>query len=65
MNSAKAWRFSGEMEQIAQTFEGAGLPGGFHNSAAEVFGRLAEFKDWQAEPTLADLLRALRVPVET
>jgi 3-hydroxyisobutyrate dehydrogenase-like beta-hydroxyacid dehydrogenase len=62
MNSAKAWRFSGEMEQIAQTFEGAGLPGGFHNSAAEVFGRLSEFKDWQIEPTLEALLRALSIP---
>ncbi|MFT4714153.1 MAG: 3-hydroxyisobutyrate dehydrogenase-like beta-hydroxyacid dehydrogenase [Candidatus Azotimanducaceae bacterium] len=65
MNSAKAWRFSGEMEQIAQTFEGAGLPDGFHTSAAEVFGRLSEFKDWQTEPTLAALLHALRFPAET
>lgn len=64
MNSAKAWRFSGEMEQIAETFEGAGLPNGFHNSAAEVFSRLSEFKDWQTEPTLEELLLALCGPAK-
>ena len=59
VNSAKAWRFGGEMEQIAATFDGAGLPGGFHEAAAEVFYRLAEFKDWQTEPELDTLLEAL------
>jgi 3-hydroxyisobutyrate dehydrogenase-like beta-hydroxyacid dehydrogenase len=38
---AKAWRFEGEMEEIAVTFEQAGLPGGFHQAAAEVFRRMA------------------------
>jgi hypothetical protein len=33
------------MEEIAATLEGAGLPAGFHRAAAEVYGRLAEFKD--------------------
>lgn len=41
----KAWRFAGEMREIAATFESAGLPGGFHQAAAEVFERLAAFKD--------------------
>ena len=44
-NAAKAWRFAGEMEEIADTFAGAGLPDGFHRAAAEVFARLSEFKD--------------------
>lgn len=35
---AKAWRFEGEMWEIAATFEGAGLPGGFHRAAGEVYG---------------------------
>jgi 3-hydroxyisobutyrate dehydrogenase-like beta-hydroxyacid dehydrogenase len=35
----KGWRWVGEMEEIAATFEAAGLPGGFHQAAAEVFRR--------------------------
>jgi hypothetical protein len=37
--AAKGWRWVAEMEQIAQTMTAAGLPGGFHLGAAEVFGR--------------------------
>jgi 3-hydroxyisobutyrate dehydrogenase-like beta-hydroxyacid dehydrogenase len=40
--TGKAWRFAGEMEEIAVTFEEAGLPGGFHKAAADVFQRMAE-----------------------
>ena len=54
-NTAKAWRFVGEMHEIAATFRGAGLPGGFHQAAAEVFERLAAFKD-QAEPPAIELV---------
>lgn len=57
-NTAKAWRFEGEMREIASTFEGAGLPGGFHQGAAEVFHRLAEFKDTET-PDIGDVLEAL------
>jgi hypothetical protein len=35
----KGWRWAGEMEEIADTFAGAGLPDGFHRAAAEVFRR--------------------------
>jgi 3-hydroxyisobutyrate dehydrogenase-like beta-hydroxyacid dehydrogenase len=34
---AKGWRWIGEMEEIASTFDAAGLPDGFHRAAAEVF----------------------------
>jgi 3-hydroxyisobutyrate dehydrogenase-like beta-hydroxyacid dehydrogenase len=34
---AKGWRWVGEMEEIADAFEAAGLPGGFHRAAAEVY----------------------------
>src|SRR6185436_13154307 len=34
---AKGWRWVGEMEEIAATFEAAELPGGFHRAAAEVY----------------------------
>ena len=57
-NSAKAWRFEGEMQEIAATFENAGLPGGFHTAAAAVFERLAQFKDEPAVD-IVELLKAL------
>jgi len=33
----KGWRWTGEMEQIAATFDAVGVPPGFHLAAAEVF----------------------------
>lgn len=41
----KAWRFEGEMMEIAATFQEAGLPGGFHEAAAEVYHRMANLKE--------------------
>ena len=41
----KAWRFTGEMDEIAATLAAAGLPPGFHLAAADVYRRLADFKD--------------------
>jgi len=35
----KGWRWVGEMEEIAKTFDAAGEPSGFHEAAAEVFRR--------------------------
>lgn len=35
--TAKGWRWTPEMREIAATFEAVGLPGGFHEAAAEVF----------------------------
>jgi 3-hydroxyisobutyrate dehydrogenase-like beta-hydroxyacid dehydrogenase len=35
--ATKGWRWIGEMEEIADTFEAAGRPDGFHRAAAEVF----------------------------
>jgi hypothetical protein len=43
----KAWRFVGEMEEIAATFEAAGLSGAFHRGASEVYRALAPLKDLQ------------------
>lgn len=59
MIGAKAWRFEGEMREIAATFEAAGLPAGFHTAAAEVYGRLAGFKEGPP-PDLAALIQRLR-----
>ena len=35
--ASKGWRWAGEMEEIADTFEAAGSPAGFHRAAAEVY----------------------------
>lgn len=53
----KAWRFLGEMEEIAATFRSAGLPDGFALAAAEVYRRLATFKD--SQPSLDEVLSEL------
>lgn len=57
--TAKAWRFAGEMDEIAATFEAAGLPGGFHRAAGELYRRLAGFKGDDALPELDAVLSAL------
>ena len=57
--TAKAWRFEGEMHEIASTFEEAGLPNGFHEAAAEVYHRMAGFKDSPQTPVLKEVLEAL------
>jgi 3-hydroxyisobutyrate dehydrogenase-like beta-hydroxyacid dehydrogenase len=59
-NSArKAWRFTGEMDEIAATFREAGLPGGFHEAAAELYRRLEGYKSAGAAPPLDEILAAL------
>ena len=57
--TAKAWRFAGEMEEIGATFQGAGLPGEFFNAAAEIYRRIAGYKDAPSEPALGEVLEAL------
>ena len=59
--TAKAWRFVGEMEEIAATFERSGMPRGFHDAAAEVYRRIADFKDASDVPSLVEVLKALLV----
>src|SRR5438094_538843 len=43
-NARKAWRFVGEMEEIARSLAGVGLPAGFHEAAREIYERLADYK---------------------
>ena len=63
MAAPKAWRYVGEMEEIAATFAAAGLPTGFHHAAAELCERLAPFKDrTDPPPTVAAVIEALRDP---
>lgn len=57
--TAKAWRFVGEMAEIAATFREAGLPGEFHAAAEVTYRRLAGFKDASSTPSLDEVLKAL------
>ena len=51
--------FEEEMEEIAATFEAAGLPSGVHEAAAEIYRALAPFKDDPDAPGGAELARFL------
>jgi len=55
-NAFKAWRFAGEMEEIAEAFVASGLPGGFHEAASDVYRRLAGYKDCDPPPAVEDAL---------
>lgn len=57
--TAKAWRFAGEMDEIAATFKSVGLPVGFHAAAGEVYRRLEYFKDVEDVPDLKEVIKAL------
>jgi 3-hydroxyisobutyrate dehydrogenase-like beta-hydroxyacid dehydrogenase len=55
----KAWRWAGEMEEIAASFDAAGLPSGFL-AAAEVYRRLAGLKNTKEQPRSEDVSALLR-----
>ena len=57
-SAPKAWRFVGEMNEIAATFAAAGLPDGFHLAAAEIWRRLSSYKDAQ-KPSVDDVVALL------
>ena len=55
-NARKAWRFVGEMEEDARALAAAGLPPGFHEAAADIYQRLAAYKDTATPPSVAEAL---------
>ena len=57
----RAWRWVGEMDEIASTFEHASMPRGFHDAAGDIYRRLAQFKD-QEPPSTDTLIDALKKP---
>ena len=57
--SPKAWRFVGEMEELAAAFEAAGVPEQFHEAGAEVYRRLAGYKDTPTPPSVAEVMKSL------
>ena len=58
-NARKAWRFSGEMEEIADTFDAAGLPDGFHRAAADIYRRMTGYKDTAHAPSVEEVATRL------
>jgi 3-hydroxyisobutyrate dehydrogenase-like beta-hydroxyacid dehydrogenase len=62
-NLRKAWRFVGEMDEIAHALAAAGLPAGFHEAAHEIYERLAVYKNASAPPSVEEAAaRLLRKP---
>lgn len=61
-SARKAWRFAGEMDEIADALADAGIPDGFHRAAAETYRRLDRFKDSPEAPALADLIADVLAP---
>ena len=57
--SPKAWRFEGEMREIAATFAEAGLPAEFHEGAAKIYERMAALKDTAGGADIDTVLRTL------
>lgn len=55
----KAWRFEGEMAEIAETFSEAGLPGDFHGGAGQIYNRLGEFKNSPELPDIDAIVNAV------
>lgn len=64
-DAPKAWRFAGEMHEIAATFTAHGLPAGFHVGAAQTFAALAGFRDSAAPPDLDSVLAGLLEAVQS
>ncbi|CAN5816963.1 hypothetical protein BH24ACT5_BH24ACT5_18040 [soil metagenome] len=60
-NSPKAWRFAGELREIASASAEHGLPEGFGRAAAEVYDALASLRD-TSDVTIAAVLEALLAP---
>jgi 3-hydroxyisobutyrate dehydrogenase-like beta-hydroxyacid dehydrogenase len=57
-SAARAWRWSGEMREIAVTLDDVGVPRQFHDGAADVFARLATLRD-DGDATVDDVVRLL------
>jgi 3-hydroxyisobutyrate dehydrogenase-like beta-hydroxyacid dehydrogenase len=58
-SARKAWRFTGEMEEIAATLKSAGLPEEFHHGAANIYSRQTWFKDADKHPSIEEILKAV------
>ena len=60
MSARKAWRWVGEMEEIADSMDAAGLPSGFHAAAAELYRRIPRDNDVaEDDATVAQVVSAV------
>jgi len=55
----RAWRWAGEMDEIAESFAANALPDGFHRAAADLYRRLDRFKDATDGVAIEDLIAEL------
>lgn len=62
-SAPKAWRFAGEMREIAASYDHAGLPSGFHLAAAQLYEGLAPLKD-QTKLGVAQVVATLLDSIE-
>jgi 3-hydroxyisobutyrate dehydrogenase-like beta-hydroxyacid dehydrogenase len=62
---AKAWRWIGEMEQIASTFEDTGVTPKFHDAAAEIYRLICETTLGTETPETIDQNRTLEATIAT
>jgi hypothetical protein len=58
-SAPRAWRWVGEMHEIARAFAGAGLPAGFHDASAAIYERLSRYKDAPMAPDAEAVVAAL------
>jgi 3-hydroxyisobutyrate dehydrogenase-like beta-hydroxyacid dehydrogenase len=58
----KGWRWAGEMEEIAASMTGTGLPGGFHHGAAEIFRRAPRLGPAATDDEALDAILAALAP---
>ena len=56
----KAWRYEGEMREIAQTLGSVGLPSGFHDAAAELYARMGSLKGREELPSIEEVLASMQ-----
>lgn len=57
--AVKAWRFEEEMKNISETFSKAGLPGGFHLAASDIYSSLGEYRNRTDLPDIEDILQTI------
>lgn len=55
----KAWRFEGEMVEIATALAESGLPDGFHRAATDIYARLATLKDRPGPESVPEVLNLI------
>lgn len=60
LTARKAWRFVGEMEEMADTFQAAGFPTGFPFAAREIYQHLDRYKDASSAPSLVEVANMIR-----